>query len=262
MIHWSQILQTWKCTSSELTCREWVCRSVCRPSALSTGSSAALLGPLASLSLTKPCTNLLSDCLKMLKMFPHGSRKYSAHPAGARWASRFLLSWLVGNKSESTERPSVPRATKRARLGLSNTCRRRWRSESRDWKQLLGEEWRHLAGSLLPVAGELGGGAWGCCRSISPSPPPRSREAKNPPSTALQQLTPGTILGKTFKLGLSFNQSCMILGKEGKRIGNTLSMDHFGFSRWDCISQHLFHLKMSVKNRNKAPLVITLTHTI
>ena len=100
MIHWSQILQRWKCTSSELTCREWVCRSVCRPSALSTGSSAALLGPLASPSLTKICTNLLSDCLKMLKMFPHGSRRRASTPppqqelggpAGFYWAGSLAI---------------------------------------------------------------------------------------------------------------------------------------------------------------------------
>ena len=39
-----------------------------------------LLGPLASPSLTKTCTNLLSDCLKMLKMFPHGSRRRASTP--------------------------------------------------------------------------------------------------------------------------------------------------------------------------------------
>ena len=158
MIHWSQILQTWKCTSSELTCREWVCRSVCRPSALSTGSSAALLGPLASLSLTKPCTNLLSDCLKMLKMFPHGSRTRASTPptqqelggpAGFYWADSLAINLSLPSGPLCPARlreasPTLAAAAGDPKAETGSSCSARsdvtWRAHSCRWRASWEEE--------------------------------------------------------------------------------------------------------------------------
>ena len=75
--------------------------------------------------------------LKIYPTFDSHACKYSAHPAGGRWASRFLLSSGGSVAINLSLSSGLPRATKRARLGLVPTvCRRR--SESRGL--LLGEE--------------------------------------------------------------------------------------------------------------------------
>ena len=124
----------------------------------------------------------------------------------------------------------LPRATKRARLGLPTLPPPIRKPRVVEGKQL--ERWRHglrWPGGLAPAGGgNLGGRSQGCCRSISDLPPPRSRshsptpEAKHPglaPTADWGNWRKNCGGGETFKLDQTlFNQSCMILRK-AKKIG-------------------------------------------